>query len=127
MGCGFNCTVSGTEKLPWIATVRGRAGFAIDRALLYGTGGVAFTDASNNLTATGLGTIFDASSINIGWTAGGGVEFALAPNWTIRAEYLFIGTNIKLNGNLAVIGGAVSQSANANDSIVRVGVNFKYP
>ncbi len=51
--CGAACTVSETIKLPWIATIRGRFGYAIDRVLLYATGGVAFTNSSDNVTATG--------------------------------------------------------------------------
>jgi outer membrane immunogenic protein len=58
--CGAGCTVSETIELPWIATIRGRFGYAIDRVLLFGTGGVAFTHASDNVTATGFGTIFTA-------------------------------------------------------------------
>src|SRR5205807_4260704 len=72
--CSVACTISETVKLPWIATVRGRVGYAIDRVLLYGTGGVAFTHTSDTVTVTGTGTIFTASSTNAGWTIGAGGE-----------------------------------------------------
>jgi outer membrane immunogenic protein len=119
--------LSETVKLPWIATIRGRAGIAIDRALLYGTGGVAFTEASDNVTAAGVGTLFSASSVNAGWTIGAGAEFALAQNWTARVEYLYVGTNVKLSGPFSLIAGNINETANVSDSIVRAGVNFKYP
>jgi len=70
----------GTFNSRWIATARGRAGYAIDRVLLYVTGGGAFA----NLQAPGVTTT------GTGWTAGAGVEFALTQNWTAKAEYLFV-------------------------------------
>lgn len=127
VGCGVGCTISGTSKIPWLATIRGRAGVAIDRVLIYGTAGVAFTDVSDSVSATGVGSIFSASSTNVGWTAGVGVEAALAQNWTVRAEYLFVQTNATLSGPLTLLGGTVSESGTINDSIVRAGLNFKYP
>ena len=125
MVCG-TCGLSETIKLPWIATLRGRVGYAIDRVLLYGTGGVAFTNASDNVTLSGFGTVFNASSTNAGWTIGAGGEVALAQNWTARVEYLYIGTNASLSGTLTSIGN-VSETASVHDSLLRAGVNFKFP
>jgi outer membrane immunogenic protein len=130
IACGAACTVSETTKLSWIATIRGRFGYAIDRVLLFGTGGVAFTHASDNVTAVttvGSGTIFNASSTNVGWTIGAGGEVALAQNWTAKIEYLYIGTNVKQSGALSVLPGTVSETAKVNDSLVRAGVNLKFP
>jgi outer membrane immunogenic protein len=125
--CGAGCTVSETIKLPWIATIRGRFGYAIDRVLLCGTGGVAFTHASDNVTATGFGTIFTASSTNVGWTIGAGGEVALAQNWTAKIEYLYIATDVKQSGALTVVAGTITETAKIHDSLVRAGVNFKFP
>jgi len=125
--CGAGCTVSETIKLPWIATIRGRFGYAIDRVLLFGTGGVAFTHASDNVTATGFGTIFTASSTNVGWTIGAGGEVALAQNWTAKIEYLYIATDVKQSGALSVVSGTVSETAKIHDNLIRAGVNFKFP
>src|SRR5690606_26398587 len=47
----------------WFGTVRARLGVAVDRFLIYGTGGLAYTDD------------------NTGWALGGGVEWALPVNW----------------------------------------------
>lgn len=126
-GCGVACTISETIKIPWLATVRGRIGVAMDRVLLYGTGGVAFTNVSDNVGATGIGSLFSASSTNTGWTGGAGVEVALGQNWTARAEYLYVQTNASLNGTLGIVGGTVNETATFHDSLVRAGVNFKYP
>ncbi len=131
VGCGAGCTLNDSSKLPWIATARGRLGYAFDRILVFGTGGVAFTNASDSgsvTTATGTTTLWSPSSTNVGWTAGGGVEVALAPNWTAKAEYLFVRTNVTLNSTIngAAGGGTLSEKTTVNDSLVRAGVNFKF-
>ena len=77
----FSCTTQGE----WLATVRGRAGFAWDRVLFYGTGGAAF--GSVQASAGGLPY---ATSTQTGWTAGAGVEWAFLPNWTAKVEYLYV-------------------------------------
>jgi outer membrane immunogenic protein len=127
LACGAGCTISETVKIPWIATVRGRFGYAADRVLFYGTGGVAFTNSSDNVTATGFGTIFNASSTNVGWTIGAGAEVAFAQNWTAKIEYLYVGTKVSQSGAIPVIGGTPTESGNIHDSLIRAGINFKYP
>ena len=82
----------------FLGTVRGRAGIAIDRFLVYGAGGVAFGSHSNAWPNTILGTIggvptcFTANNANntrFGYAAGAGVEYAFTPNWSVKVEYLF--------------------------------------
>jgi outer membrane immunogenic protein len=87
-------TANGSARLDWLGSTRGRVGFAWDRLLIYGTGGVAYGGASGNLN------IFDAnngwfwssgnrSNTRTGWAAGGGVEYAFTNNIILGAEYLF--------------------------------------
>jgi outer membrane immunogenic protein len=70
-------------------SIRGRLGFAVDRALIYATGGVAFS--GNNYTwAIPPGAPFsNFSRTSVGWTLGAGVEYAFTPNWTARVEYRY--------------------------------------
>jgi outer membrane immunogenic protein len=87
-------------KSRWVSTVRGRLGFAWDRFLVYGTGGVAFQQASSTRTQTtvfetdGPGTFtFETLSSNrnqVGWAAGFGVEWAFLNNMSLGLEYLHI-------------------------------------
>ena len=126
-GCGVGCTVSENIKIGWIATIRGRIGYAMDRVLLYATGGGAFTHTSDNVTATGIGTIFNASSTNPGWTIGAGAEWAFAQNWTARVEYLYVATNVSQSGAIPVVGGTITETGNVRDNLIRAGVNFKFP
>jgi opacity protein-like surface antigen len=96
-------TAAVSRKLDYLATVRGRLGFlATPSVLLYGTGGLAFGEASS-LTqesttlqncdgAGGLCSGFGGGSYlhtRIGWTAGAGGEWMFAPNWSAKAEYLY--------------------------------------
>jgi outer membrane immunogenic protein len=86
-----------SSKSDWLATVRGRIGFTVDHVLFYGTGGLAIADSRSSdslvfptltpaATFTGTGS---RSDTQLGWTAGGGMEWAFAPNWSVKGEYLY--------------------------------------
>src|SRR5665647_115605 len=56
--------VSIKQEMPWFGTVRGRIGYAFDRAMIYATGGLAYMDYK--LSASSLGvTVSDLSLIHI--------------------------------------------------------------
>ena len=98
---------------PWFGTVRGRAGFALDNILFYGTVGLAFGE----LRAETFG--WTESHTSVGWTAGVGAEFGLAQNWRARIEYLFIDLSAS---QFAITG--VSNGFSAG--VVRAGVNYRF-
>ena len=79
--CPFGCQI----KSEWLGTARGRVGYAIDRFMPYVTGGVAFGDVQRQPTG-----FAGAGDTNVGWTLGAGIEGAIAPNWTAKAEYLYV-------------------------------------
>ena len=68
-------------------SIRARVGIAWDRVLIYGTGGAAFAGFTNNYAFDDL-TETD-SKTRAGWTVGGGIEYAVTPNWSIGAEYRY--------------------------------------
>jgi outer membrane immunogenic protein len=75
-------------------SIRGRVGVAWDRVLLYGTGGVAFAGTNSSLSVPAFGTTYNGgydsqSSTRVGWTVGGGLEYAVTNNWSVRAEYRY--------------------------------------
>jgi len=80
------CTFSGNCQTGnnWLATARGRAGYAADRVLLYATAGGAFANVQTNFNGT------TTSHTQSGWTAGAGIEWAFADNWTAKVEYLYV-------------------------------------
>jgi outer membrane immunogenic protein len=103
----------------WLITVRGRAGYAMDKVLVYGTAGGAFGDIlANSANSTSFQSVTKA-----GWTAGGGIEAAFADNWTARLEYLFVDLQ---NGTFSntVGGGNVTVKYDAN--LIRAGIDYKF-
>jgi outer membrane immunogenic protein len=95
----------------WLATIRGRVGVAFDRILIYGTGGAAFQSLD-------FSTPFTSAITNpLGWTGGGGVEFAITPNWSVKAEYLFVDFNNKPS-TITIF--------SLTENILRGGVNFRF-
>ena len=89
---GFNDPVvggAGTTRIDWQGSFRGRLGFAADKALFYGTGGLAFGDVSHTYTNLLTGVAETTSGLRTGWTAGAGAEFAVMPNLLARVEYRY--------------------------------------
>ena len=72
-----------TVSNPWDATLRARAGFTIDRILLYGTGGVAFGEVKVKNAGS------SDTNVQTGWTAGAGAEAAITSNVVGRLEYRY--------------------------------------
>jgi len=111
------CATSST----WLSTVRARAGFAVNRALVYATGGAAFTSIK-----AGVAALPHSGSPEPGWTAGAGVEFAMTDNWTAKLEYLYAGFRQTSACAVSSCGGAAPVNVGLNENIVRVGVNYLF-
>ncbi len=90
-GSGVDTTglLSSTTGIDIEASIRGRVGWAWDRVLFYGTGGGAYASINNTLGPVGLPSTFSQTTGRFGWTAGGGVEYAIDPNWSVRVEYRY--------------------------------------
>lgn len=89
---GFNDPAlggAGNTKIDWQGSLRGRLGFAADRALFYGTGGLAYANISHTYNNLVAGSVETTSAVRTGWTAGAGVEVALTPNFLARVEYRY--------------------------------------
>jgi outer membrane immunogenic protein len=73
----------------WTSSITGRVGMAFDRLLIYGKGGVAFDYDRDTVTkpdaTTAIGSLY-----HVGWTVGGGVEYAVTDHWTGRLEYDYL-------------------------------------
>jgi len=122
VGKDATCVPAGCEtKSTYLGTARGRAGFAWDRVLFYGTGGAAF----GNIEAGSIGGPFDTTS-RVGWTAGAGIEGAFTPNWTAKVEYLYVDLgSLTCSVNCLGTGGAAN-SVTLKENIVRAGINYKF-
>jgi high affinity Mn2+ porin len=79
-----------SENVLHSGTLRGRVGYAPADWLVYATGGFAWTYDQLTLTQLADDTTIDSPFLwRLGWAAGGGIEYAFAPNWTANFEYLF--------------------------------------
>ena len=98
---------------PWFGTMRGRAGVAFNNILLYGTVGLAFGGGKvefNGMTET---------NTHVGWAAGAGIEVGFTPNWSAKAEYLYV----DLSNQSYILTGT---SNGFESSIFRLGVNYRF-
>jgi outer membrane immunogenic protein len=145
------------QNLKWFGTIRGRLGFLpMNSLLVYGTGGFAYGRVDENVVlnsqpgpgdfgiggfgfncAAGPNCFLGSSSRTaIGWTAGGGVEYAVWSNVSLKVEYLYV----NLGGGDAVNVVAVSANGQSKPSsftanysgtslnfqMVRGGINFRF-
>lgn len=121
-GAAFTCSFQGR----FLASIRGRVGFAVNNWLLYATGGVGFAEFRYRTftTATGVdfGTPFSTSPV--GWVAGAGVEYAFNNHWSIKGEYSYYGfdTEQAPTGSLT----AAPVDTRTNIQVAKFGVNYRF-
>ncbi len=114
-----NCPLGCETRNEWLGTARGRVGYAFDRFLPYFTGGAAF----GNVKASVPG-FAGASDTHAGWTLGGGLEVAFAPNWTAKIEYLYVDLGSFDCGTAC--GGVAPDNVNFTTNLVRGGINYRF-
>jgi outer membrane immunogenic protein len=121
-----------TQELPWFGTVRTRLGVEpSDRSLLYVTGGLAYAGIKSTAMATNPGpppatAVGTTNNTPIGWTVGTGAEWWLLPQWSIKAEYLYIDFAKFTFLGLPLGGPPNPHTSHVTDSIFRVGANFHF-
>jgi outer membrane immunogenic protein len=140
--------ITASKDSHWLGTVRGRLGFTITPTLLvYGTGGLAYGEVSSRTSITEqlafidtpnpFGTFGNLSTTRVGWTAGGGLEWLFAPNWSLKVEYLYydLGSvtyalapiqQFGVFGTLLETTSASRSTTRFNDNIVRAGLNYHF-
>jgi outer membrane immunogenic protein len=121
---GASVTAAGADKITSFGSVRGRLGVASGRALFYATGGWAYWTWSSNLTVTGLGTA-SLSNFQGGGAIGAGVELAVANDWSVRAEYLYLQSTTISNTPFAARPD-VAVNTRIRDNVFRLGVNYVF-
>jgi outer membrane immunogenic protein len=109
----------------WTSTVTGRVGAAFDRLLVYGKGGVAFAHDKDSLTDI-VGNAASASLTRTGWTAGAGLEYAFAPNWSAKIEYDYLSFGPDTVNLATPHFPAYSANPSLNVQEVKAGINFKF-
>ena len=105
----------------WLATFRGRVGYAFDRWLPYITGGGAYGNVRATISAPIAGVTASASSSELGWTAGAGLEYAFLSNWSAKIEYLYVDL-----GSFNTGPAPITNNVSFKENIVRAGLNYKF-
>lgn len=142
--------LTGTHTPGAIGEIRARVGYDFGgKALVYFTGGGIFASSGGNATLTYISPDLHTtasfsgtgqSGTRTGWMLGGGLEYKLTPNWSIKGEDVFANTGNISNPTVCVdnISGAfchtfntgvvqIKSAGNAgNVNIFRVGVNYKF-
>jgi outer membrane immunogenic protein len=149
-------SITTTNKLDYLGTVRGRLGYLLTPAfLVYGTGGLAYANVKASTTITQTNNdcaLFPAacvqsatstggaiSQMRAGWTAGAGLEWLFTRQWSAKVEYLHydLGSVTSENGLLVTGSGtfpgaggpAIVNSVSSTQfrgDLVRAGVNFHW-
>jgi opacity protein-like surface antigen len=91
-------------RVDYLASIRGRLGYAMGRTLIYGTGGWG----TAQVTGAGVAVTGDA------WVLGAGLEYAIDRNWSVRGEFL----HYEFDDN--------GLPGNAYAQVFRFGVNYRF-
>lgn len=139
----------GTANLSYLGTVRGRFGYLfMPNLLVYGTGGLAYGQFNASIQNTQVwqdetgpwNLVYgqnNYSSTQVGWTAGGGLEWMFLPNMSAKVEYLYydlgqmsgtvVNTSYALQADiLSGFESATNYSGRVSGNIVRAGVNYHF-
>jgi outer membrane immunogenic protein len=115
-----------TAHSKWGGSIRGRLGYAADRALFYLTGGAAFISNETSIPLTGLSIGGDGA--RLGWTVGAGLDYAFTNNWFTGIEYRYSQYKTKTFVypipilNLGIVG--FKQELSTNQVTARIGYKF---
>lgn len=133
-----NVTESISAKIDWFGTLRGKAGFAANDWLFYGTGGLAYGNTNSSLgfacTPGGVGCgiapmVGSASEIKVGWAAGAGISKAFG-NWNVGVEYLHIDLGRSSVTAFATTGPFTTTTVTASQRFIedtaRLTINYKW-
>jgi outer membrane immunogenic protein len=121
----LNPGFAATTNQNYLGMSRVRVGYAQDRWLVYATGGLS-DGYVTAMTSGPAGSISD-TEFRWGWNAGGGVEWAFAPQWSAKVEYIHVdlGHKAYLNPEPAPFLDRAN-GVSLTDDMVRVGLNYHY-
>jgi outer membrane immunogenic protein len=113
-----------TDFLP---SVTARLGYAFDNVLVYARGGVALAGDRFNVTGSFAGAPFAFEGLDnrLGWTAGGGVDWAFSHHWSANIEYdyyQFGHGGVLMSDSINAFAGIVDVKQTVQ--VVKVGLNF---
>jgi outer membrane immunogenic protein len=110
-----------TAKIDFLGTSRLRLGYAMDRTLLYATGGMAWAHVKANESSAGV-LLVAPDTYHVGWTIGGGLEYAFDRRWSVKVEYLY--ADLGKYNNIAGVN--IIRSGDLTLSTVKAGLNYRF-
>ena len=125
------------ERMQWLGSTRARLGISPwCRWLFYATGGVAYGNvdySANTNFNNGITYPVNFTETKVGWTVGGGLEYAINNHWTVKAEYLHYDLGDEDRTQNQLLAGVpqgppffVHYNFETKGEIVRGGLNFKF-
>jgi outer membrane immunogenic protein len=105
----------------WMASARGRVGYAFSNILLYATGGAAWMGVRSAVLNPPVETV--SRTVN-GWTVGGGLEVGFANRWSARVEYRF--ADFGQENFVHPINGYTERFNDLEVHAIRVGVSYRF-
>jgi outer membrane immunogenic protein len=112
-----NVFLDRSSNTTWIATATTRLGYTWDRFLVYGKVGAAFAQFDYNIDNR------TASETRVGFTVGTGLEWAVAGNWSAKAEYNYMDFG---RSTVNFDGSSVSLDIDQRISVIKAGVNYRF-
>ncbi|KJC55785.1 hypothetical protein UP10_38520 [Bradyrhizobium sp. LTSPM299] len=125
---------TGRDHIDWFGTFRGRVGITANNVLFYGTGGLAYggvrSSVTNVYTPLVSGNFAGSTSdTRVGWAAGAGIEWAFAPHWSVKGEYLHVdlgSSNVTMFDPVNFPTASATYRFHHQLDTVRVGVNYLF-
>lgn len=127
-------TFRGDSTIEFFGTLRGKVGLAFDRVLIYATGGYAWANVDYNVSGTSPANEtfrIRENTMFSGFALGGGLEWAMTPHWSLKAEYLWINlgredfTAQVINGAGVATPAFMTTAATPEVHTFRLGVNYR--
>jgi len=120
-------TASVKATTDFLPSLTARLGYAADNVLFYAKGGVALAGDKYDVTGSFLGTPFSFAGLDnrVGWTVGGGVDWAFSQHWSASIEYDYYGFGrgtVTMSDPVNGFSGAVDVKQTVQ--VVKVGLNF---
>jgi len=114
-----------TGNIDWFGTVRARLGYALDRTLIYATGGLAY--GHYEVTFATPAAVGSDEQTMVGWTAGAGVEHAFTDNISAKLEYLYVDLGAEtFDLTFPAPAPTTTTAGSANFHSVRLGINYRF-
>ena len=116
---------AGDTRIKWQGSLRGRLGFAADRALFYATGGLAYADISHTYTEVFTPVSETTRDVRVGWTAGVGIDYAVTQNLLARVEYRYTDYSSYTYVSLTAFPGLTGRQSPGLHTL-RLGLGYKF-